>query len=282
MVGSRLFQAARKGGANGTLGGRSKVAQPVAYRRRRRQQRIEEAGIEPASRLILWLRGNEADTLVSANGTDLDVWRDKSEWINNVAAIGAARPQINTRTMNGLGIVDFDGIDDVMSTVTSIIPSHLDGSGFTDLTVYMAGIVDTVPAGADFAVLLNMGSTVGFGNYRVGWIGGPFRRVRAQSTVGNVETGLGSGYPPLATPFFVKAVLTRFAGSPASTITVDTDLDASGLTGPASPFGTLQLGGVSFFVDMGLAELRVYDDIVPTAEDTAVRAEFAALWGITT
>lgn len=63
--------------------------------------------------LQLWLDASDLSTITESGGA-VDQWNDKSVNGNNATQTGTARPTTNSRTINGLNVLDFDGVDDLM------------------------------------------------------------------------------------------------------------------------------------------------------------------------
>lgn len=65
------------------------------------------------SGLKLWMDGADKGTILDSSNA-ADQWISKSSVTNKATQTGSSRPTTNTRTINGLNVLDFDGVDDFM------------------------------------------------------------------------------------------------------------------------------------------------------------------------
>lgn len=83
--------------------------------------------------LILWLDASDISTITQSSGS-VSQWNDKSgNGYNATQATSANQPVTNSRTINGINVLDFDGTND-MFAVPSI--SGLDSANFTVFCIY--------------------------------------------------------------------------------------------------------------------------------------------------
>lgn len=65
---------------------------------------------------VLWLDASDTSTISQSGGGAVSQWNDKSGTENHfVQTVGYARPITGIRTVNGLNVLDFDGIGHIMS-----------------------------------------------------------------------------------------------------------------------------------------------------------------------
>lgn len=65
------------------------------------------------SGLKLWMDAADKGTILDSADA-VDQWISKSSITNKATQTGSKRPTTNTRTRNGLNVIDFDGVDDLM------------------------------------------------------------------------------------------------------------------------------------------------------------------------
>lgn len=245
-----------------SIGGRSNVGTTSA-RPTLGQRTVTPVTVAPHPNLILHLKGTVG---VSDTGGAIDSWADQSLYGNDGSGSLTARPATG-RTLNGLPVVDFDGTNDTMTGTIADIPAHHDVLSESRLTVYFVGIVDAVGSNV---VWLDLNSTSDFIQWRTSAI------IRLGSDA-NLDTAGGAF--SLGSAFFMCGVFAG-AGDPVSaTIDVNGSVIATGSTGRDTPWGNYIVGGTA---NMAVAELQVYDDLLDTATDTAIRADLASTWGVTT
>lgn len=79
-----------------------------------RRLSLEEAPLWTPVRIStrLWLDASDVSTIVLASVTTVNRWNDKSgNGFNFSEGTVSLQPKYNTRTLNGLNIIDFDGVD---------------------------------------------------------------------------------------------------------------------------------------------------------------------------
>ncbi len=65
------------------------------------------------SGLKLWMDGADKGSILDSSNA-ADQWISKASVTNKATQTGSSRPTTNTRTINGLNVLDFDGVDDFM------------------------------------------------------------------------------------------------------------------------------------------------------------------------
>lgn len=69
--------------------------------------------------LAMWLDASDASSITASSGL-VSQWSDKSGAGRHVTASGAARPTTGANTQNGLNVITFDRVDDVLVSSVSI------------------------------------------------------------------------------------------------------------------------------------------------------------------
>ncbi len=121
--------------------------------------------------LKLWLDAADAGTITESGGL-VSQWSDKSSEGNNATQFtGALQPVTGTQTVNGLNVVDFDGIDDLMELSSQpligteartiiVVGYAIDDTG----TPTMVSLTDVGVAGERYEVSAEIGLRISAAN----------------------------------------------------------------------------------------------------------------------
>lgn len=195
----------------------------------------------------------DADQITSlSDGDPVSTWPDESGNANDATGSGSARPLYKTAILNGLPVVRFDNVDDVLDTPLSV------SSPYTVMVVY------------------NCGETGGFhravqgsNNWLMGAYGG-FHQLFNDAFIQG---------PSVSTNVFVKAIGLSGGGTAELRVDGTSAGTNSNTTGP----GTFYLGaggtspGEPVFGD--IAEIAVYSRKLTTGECVALEAYILTKYG---
>ncbi len=93
--------------------------------------------------LSLWLDASDSGTVIHSGGS-VSQWNDKSGNANNATqGTSGNRPTTNTRTINSLNVIDFDGTNDGM-----VLPSALYSIPNGQNTIFIVNFSDVTAAGS--------------------------------------------------------------------------------------------------------------------------------------
>jgi len=85
------------------------------------------------SNIALWFDASDASTITASSG-NVSQWRDKSGNDYHVAQSTANKhPKTNTRTINGLNVLDFNGTSQLLTSVQDVFTSN---QNYTKVVVY--------------------------------------------------------------------------------------------------------------------------------------------------
>jgi len=235
-------------------------------------------GVAPFSPLdlspALWLDASDTATITQAAGA-VSQWNDKSGNGRHVTQGSASlQPTTNTRTMNGLNVIDFDGTSDLLNIPFSLY--SLPNNSNTIFAVYSVDnttihhrILNATQANgsrlltsifytgakSDFSVINNTSAT---------FVSMVIPKNTSAHIAGQLYDGIG-GVASL-TPFFDGVKAPSGAGGNAASV------DAFSIG--AQPLGYYYLDGV-------IAEIIIYNRLLSNAEANRVGAYAAAKWGVT-
>ena len=229
-----------------------------------------------------WLDSADASTITHAANA-VAQWDDKSGNGRDVSqAIGSSQPRTNTRSLNGLNVIDFDGGDymdrnDALGLVgnpnfTAFIVAKFDASVATNDRLLQVGDDIDPMAGQSIAIT---GGANGYsyrfndGNKVFGLVdtASPAITIWERASGDDYEAGklwLNGGAEEAQTS----------AGSPTNTpnLTNNRTLVGTGLALNADLNG---------FMDGYIAEIIVYNAVLSAAEKTTIGAYLADKWGLT-
>lgn len=108
--------------------------------------------------LVVWLRAN---TIGLADNDPVSTWTDESGKGNNAVGVDTARPLYKTAIQNGLPIVRFDGLNDVL-TITGLNTASF--SGITEGTLFAVfnPRLETPTGAAQYGIVEFNGASDGF------------------------------------------------------------------------------------------------------------------------
>lgn len=107
---------------------------------------IEEIVVDSATTLQIWYDGSDITQFQPTNPNDgqgITQWNDKSNFAHNANPVGGAtfRPTYETAELNGLSVVQFDGIDDTLS-----INPFSQIANATNITLFFVAKLDSIGA----------------------------------------------------------------------------------------------------------------------------------------
>ena len=219
-----------------------------------------------------------ASGLVQYNGDPVKQWSDKSGNARHVtAASDAGRPTYTTAGQNGLSVLTYDGLNDILTNTDAA--SLLTGSN-RSLTAFVV-------------VRDNASSSVAFGFGRSTVSAVPFYAVYPYSTTkgravyrtdSNIETNLLSS----ATSSGVTYLLTAKIDANVSYLSVDggafasSAINSSGATLDTFAVGALnRFGGAGNFLSGYICELLLYGSGLASGPVTLINRYLGNKWGIT-
>lgn len=220
------------------------------------------------SDLKLWLDVNDAATITKNGGDLVSQWDDKSGEGNDVTAAGSARPLWVDAVQNGLPIIRFDGVDDLL------VSAAFSGGALTQPTTVfvvckMASIssgsnsfvFDGIASGNRHAMIdLNLASANGYSLFAGALI---------QNTVTPIDmTNI------LLYDMIINGVSSELFKSGVSLVSGDTGSNTmTGIT-IAAEFG----GGFNSNID--IAEIVLYNKTLTAQEKTDLTNYFNTKWGL--
>lgn len=203
----------------------------------------------------LWLDASDSATITASSGL-VSQWNDKSGNSNNFTATGVARPTTNTRTINSLNTLDFNGSNNFLSSGSQFM------TGTTSAMAVFAFQLDQDPpatASATGAVLYKWG-TEGQGEHL------PYTDGSIYTSFGsNTRYSAGNPTPSMAANVCIMSIVSASGlwqlyvnGSLLYNSSTNTYSVNTGLIG-----GSGQSGG-AFFFDGRIAEIAIVTNSTST------------------
>lgn len=236
----------------------------------------------PATGLGVWYK---ADTIAGADGALVPVWIDSGPNHFDLSAVGGNQPTIQTSERNGQPVVRFDGVDDYMQTVASILGSKLCG-----------------PQAQTVFVVQKQLSTDG-GSSTYAWNGTDalnLLNAHIAYTDGNLYYDTGSAAPPTGRLIGPRAQADPWADTwhivemvrdgATGSFTIEGNSPVTPTTIPTGTFngavsstlwvGNHPSGGIANVFQGDIAEFIMFNRTLDAAERTQVRNYLKQKWGI--
>lgn len=239
---------------------------------RRRSARRRTSGFSPTqvTGLAAWYRADAITGLT--NGAAVATWPDSSS--NNLAGTqgnATSRPSYQTGVLNGLPVVRFDGVNDLIESGASASPAN--STTFAVLRPTTAAAALTIRGSFS-------GSNTGGLQYRI--------NNGKQLLVKQFVAQIGSpGTATVSTTVFSVAACTLATGTGgAYAFYLNGTADGSGATTETLASGMTTLigmgqGGTNEAFSGDIAELIFYSTVLSTADRNAVTAYLGTKYGIT-
>ncbi len=211
--------------------------------------------------LQLWLDASDTATITQAANA-VSQWNDKSGNANHATqGVALNQPSINTRTINGRNVIDFDGLTDTMPITLATIASITQGANTSFVvSVYDAGTNfrqyagESVSAAQRFG-FYNDGSPLGF----IHAANGTRASVGTRGTSPFIQVGIRNGT--------------------SCQIYLDSGLTATNAS--AVNFTLVNLSvGLGANSDGAVAEVITYNTALSNADINRVGQYLSAKWGI--
>jgi len=230
------------------------------------------------SGLKLWLDASDLGTITESGGA-VSLWVDKSRnGSDAVQLTGLLQPVTGTRTINGLNVIDFDGIDDLMVLDSQPL------IGTEARTIILVGFADNGLGQNNFISLSDDGTGSG-GQYRITAemgvrIDGANRLFPAFS----VEAGIAAIITATNEvnsniqlnvsnfQFYKNGVLLSGGTSTGQTTLVNTNTGNAAVGDDA--------GGTSNGLDGVIGELIIYNKVLSTSERSQVEQYLSNKWSV--
>ena len=244
------------------------------------------------SGLKLWLDASDTST-ISLSGSAVTQWNDKSgNSYNFNQSTAGNRPLSGTRTINSKNVIDFDGTDDrlvSMSAKSVWVFMHSANS-----TYFWAGVSDTTNADNYL-----MADSVGTGSQR-GWVSGisSSAKVTVSAYSGNAAGAAGAVLEGVTTTSYTTSPFYQTVKTSPTAATADrakiainagsfegTNIYTATASTSDSP-NDMSIGSVIFSgtwygpFNGGMGEIIVYDSILSAGDITKVQTYLASKWGI--
>lgn len=201
---------------------------------------------------VLWLDAADTATITESGGA-VSQWDDKSGNGNHVTqGTAAAQPTTGTRTINGVNVLNFDGVNDVLSN--SLVTTQ-------PTTSFVVGQFDSI--GARDGLIGN--SSAAIYQYDGGQLRAFYNAVLATAT------GLVGG----------AQVFTVTANSTSSVIRIDGVQRTAGNAGTNGYSAAFNVGLSYGYLDGAISEIIIVDGTLTAGEIADTEAYLAAKWGIT-
>jgi hypothetical protein len=224
-------------------------------------QEEEEEEFDPSSiaGLLAWYK---ADSLSLNDGDPVSTWTDSSGSGNDATEASGARPLYQTNELNGLPVVQFDGVDDQMVSSLSMATKP-----FTAFAV------------VKFATFVNEATILGpNASGGLQWRGNSDQR---QGLLKSVTAEIGSSGTQLSVDTFYRLAATYSSGG-AYTFYLNGTADGTGTNNQTFSATTLQLARNITGEDLTgqIAEILFYDSVLGTTDRQAVEVYLTDKWGL--
>lgn len=242
---------------------------------------------EPVAGYKVWLDASDTAT-ITESGNAVSSWTDKSANAYVFQQTTAtSKPSTNTRTINSLNVIDFDGVnDELVSTAASSTWNFLHNA--TGGTIFLACIVDSVPDGACTLVTTSGAGSTDPGIYtfvsttpkHIIYVGSSSGWVVRNTTTTSMSFGtavvLGYQTDPSNATTEDRAKLYR---NNNTNIASNIDGGATYTTNNANL--TLRFGGPGFNpLDGAFGEILIYDSQLSSADIDENMTYLKGKWGI--
>ncbi|MGQ0670616.1 MAG: hypothetical protein ACT4PO_13245, partial [Actinomycetota bacterium] len=216
----------------------------------------------------LWLAARLLTGLADTN--PVSSWPDSSGQANTVTGSGTTRPLYRTGIVNGLPVVRFDGVDDVLQTAASpTVPK-----GTAPLTVI---------AVASRSAAASVRTVCGHNSAVAGWAFGRDATVAEArfATRGILDYDQDGGWPAASTFYVTAAVFDASADVTfwRSGARLGTVVGTSFAADPTTTAFRVGASSANFF-DSDIAELVIYDSALTDGQLKAVVDYLADIYGI--
>jgi len=243
--------------------------------------------LEPVAGYKVWLDASDTAT-ITESGNAVSAWTDKS--VNAYVfqqTTATSKPTTNTRTINSLNVIDFDGTNDelVGTAATSTWNFFHNATGGT---IFFACIADSVPDGASTLATTGGASAndPGFYNY--------ITTAPKHSTFIGSSSGFVVRNTTTTNLSFGTAVVLALKTDPSNGTEVDrakmfrnNNTNIASYIGGTASFTTdnalqsLRFGGPGFnYFDGAFGEILVYDSQLSSANIDANMTYLKTKWGI--
>jgi len=230
------------------------------------------------SGLKLWLDATDIST-ISQSGGFVSEWGDKSNGNNAIQSTGVSQPETGSRTINGLNVLDFDGVNDFMvlnsQPVTGPEARSIIIVGFADNGVnnnfFISLTDDDAGDGGVYRISAEMG-------LRTDGASQLFLAESVENGQAAIITVTNKANSTLELDsdnlqIYRNTVLLTEDISTNPTLDVDTN---SGIAAIGNDFG----GPSSRSLDGVIGEIIVYDKVLTTFERSQVEIYLGNKWGI--
>lgn len=221
--------------------------------------------------LRLWLDASDTASITHAANA-VSQWNDKSGLSNHATSIGSRRPTTNTRTVNSLNVIDFDGSPESM-----VLPSGLFTLPAGPSSIFVVFQTDT-PATANQNLISGVQGPVfaGTGRYRILLTPTALNGSCSPTAQAVVRSVTSDTSPHVA--FFVRNGTSQSVCRDGGTLATSTNAGDTTIEN----FGLAAFGGASSSPLNGvLAEVIIYNAALSTANQNLVGNYLASKWGVT-
>lgn len=236
----------------------------------------------PVAGYKLWLDASDTATITQSGGA-VSQWSDKSGFASNFTqGTGANQPTTNSRTINSLNVIDFDGTNDFMSCPSSTsLFNYLHNT--TGGTVFFVGLIDSTSA----AVLLRntTGSSADTGMYGDLNGGSDFTFVVNGSPGAGPATSSSNISITTSTAFYLSYKFDANNATAANRLLISKNGGSflGNNTATFSPSGSnatldMRISGGAYNGVIG--EVLIYSGILSSGDITLNQSYLAAKWGI--
>jgi hypothetical protein len=215
--------------------------------------------------LALWLDASDTSTITHVANA-VSQWNDKSGNANHaVQATGTKQPTTNTRTLNGLNVIDFDGSNDIMTLTSGINPAT---NGVTVFHVVEADVTTGTQA--------TVGSNTNGMNFCVAVAGVAFQHTQKSGVTNYV---VGSNAVVAGTPF-IGTCRTQASGTTQNYngLADGSNTTATSYTVNIDTIGNRALETAPFNGKIGM--VLVWPRVLNTLEVNIVGNYLSDIWGI--
>lgn len=217
------------------------------------------------SGLFIWYDAADTAT-IHATGAVVSQWDDKSGGGRHLTVpVGRRGPDTGTRTRNGLNVLDFDGVNEVLAKSTV---------GITlSYTIFAVCVEDTTPAAPFIATIVRMLIASEHG-------------LRITSTAAEMHAGSGVVSGSAYANGSWRQITGTHAGGAGTTITLRHNAVAVGSATPStsSAADELMVGAIAGNglrgLDGAIAEILIYGPILGSTDRDAVEAYLSTKWAV--
>lgn len=233
---------------------------------------VESEGGLPVSGAELWLDASDSSTITHSSGK-VSQWDDKSGTGNNaVQTVESRKPTTNSRTQNGLNVIEFTA--DGFMTLTN-------SEGDLPKTVFIVFLTDNVSAQHR-----GIFGSQGGGADNGGW------RVFQAKTSGTMDTTVFTGGAPYAQSFLYPSLNTAYLyhGKLVTSGTIDSALDndsystssnsVTGFTNSNRAYFVGKINSSGFYHDGWIGEIITFPSILNSTDIDSMKTYLNDKWSI--